>query len=217
MYVVTHNDQVLLGPIIWNARMFNSVIEDDTEIITNILPSDQLRVPLDLGDGLMIREHREERPALNPKTQYHNGPFWTFTPTIGTASYVVVDKPIDLVRQELKAVAATARWNKEEAGTKATIQGTEVTVDTKRGSRDIFVQQYLLLPEGGTTNWKFPEGWLTLTNADLGACVAAGVAHVQAAFDWEAGIVAQIDAAQTLSELDAIEIVAQASVNLGVV
>lgn len=217
MYVVTHNDQVLLGPIIWNARMFNSVIEDDTEIITNILPSDQLRVPLDLGNGLMIREHREERPSLNSKTQYHNGPFWTFTQTIGTASYVVVDKPIDLVRQELKAVAASARWNKEEAGTKVTIQGTEVTVDTKRGSRDIFVQQYLLLPEGSTTNWKFPEGWLTLTKSDLGACVAAGAAHVQSAFDWEAGIVAQIDAAQTLTELDAIEIVAQVSMIPGVV
>lgn len=206
MYVLTHNDQVLLGPILWNSRMFNSTIEDDTEIITNILPSDVNNVPLDLGNGLKIRACTDVYPTLNPKIQFYNGPFWTFTATTGLASYTVVDKPISLVQQELKAQVATQRWVKEQSGTTAVVHNKTVTVDTARGSRDVFVQQFLLLAADATVQWKFPEGWMTVTKADLGICVDAGVAHVRGAFAWEAEIVASVDAALTLAELDAIVI-----------
>lgn len=207
MYVVTHNDQVILGPIPWSARMFSSVIEDDLEIKVTIFPSQKNSVPLDLGNGIKIRMAVEDRPSLNPKIQMHTGPFWTFTDTTGTHSYVPVDKPIELVKQELKQVAAAERWKKEHSGVKVTVQGTDVTVDTARGARDIFVQKYLLMADGETTTWKFPEGWLTLTKSELGQCVAAGVQHVQTQFNWESGIVDQINAAQTLQELDALVIV----------
>lgn len=207
MYVVTHDDQVLLGPINWNSRMFNAVIEEDTEIVVNLLPSDSNRVPLDLGNGIKIREAKETREAINPKIEMYNGPFWTFDETYGTASYVKVPKPLALIKSELKELLAAERYRKEQLGTKATIQNTEVTVDTARGGRDIFVQQYLLLPVDATTNWKFPEGWLTLSKSDLGACVAAGVGYVQAQFNWEADLVAQIEAATTAAELDALVIV----------
>lgn len=207
MYVVTHNDQVLLGPIAWSARMFNSVIEDDTEIKVNILQSQRDQVPLDLGNGIKIRHAVEDRPSLDPKLQMYTGPFWSFTDTTGTATYIPVDKPISLVKSELKQLAAYERWKKEQSGVKTTIQGTEVTVDTVRGSRDIFVQKFLLMSDGETTTWKFPQGWFTLTKSDLGQCVAAGATHVQSQFNWEANIVSQIDAAQTLQELDAIVIV----------
>ncbi len=207
MYVLTHNDQVLLGPIGWNSRMFNSVIEEDTEIVTNILPSDFKNVPLDLESGLKIRETKETRDVINPKIEMHNGPFWTFDAAFGTANFIKVDKPLDLIKSELKALLASERYRREQLGTKVTIQNIEVTIDTARGSRDVFVQQYLLMPVDGTTTWKFPEGWLTLTKADLGACVSAGVTHVQAQFGWEAAIVVQIESAIDAATLDALEIV----------
>jgi hypothetical protein len=206
MYVLTHNNQVLLGPINWNSRMFNSVILDDTEIVTNVQPSDVQNVPLDLGDGLMIRKATETRDALNPKIQMHNGPFWTFTDTEGIANYVAVDKPIDLAKQELLTKLAYVRWLYEELGTTLTLQGQTVTVDTVRSTRSVFVEQYLLLPPDASSPWKFPEGWFTVTKAELGTCVQAGVDHVKSAFIWEGVQVARINAATQLSELLTIEV-----------
>jgi hypothetical protein len=61
--------------------------------------------------------------------------------------------------------------------------------------------------ENDTVNWKFPEGWLTLTKADLGAAVTAGVAHIQSSFDWEKAKVEEIEAATDAATLDVIVIV----------
>jgi len=212
MYVLTLNDQVLLGPMDWNARMFNSEIRDALEDaglsfdgFTDLLPSDKTKVPLSLLGGVIrIREYTDVYPERNPKIHDYNGPYWSFTDSVATASFTVNDKSLDMVRGELKQAVAAARYAREITGVKVTIQGTEVSVDTARGSRDIFVQQLLLLPDDGTVAWKFPEAWLTLTKADLGACVASGVAHVQAAFNWEQGKVALIEACSTLAELDAL-------------
>lgn len=207
MYVLTINDEVLLGPIDWNSRMFNSEIEEVTGANPQLLPSDKTRVPLNLDNNVQIRECVEVRPNLNSKIEMYNGPFWSYTSSLGTASYVVIPKPLDLIRSELKSIAAAERYRKEIAGVKTTVQGQEVTVETERGTRDIFVQKYLLMGESDTVQWKFPECWLNLTKAELGTIVAAGAAHVQSQFEWEQTIAAQIDAATTAQELDAIVIV----------
>jgi hypothetical protein len=107
----------------------------------------------------------------------------------------------------LKLQAADERWIKETAGTTTTIQDTVVTVDTARGSRDIFVQKYLLMLDSDVVTWKFPETWLSLTKTDLGQVVAAGASHVQSAFAWEKDINDAINTADTLDALDAIVIV----------
>jgi len=61
--------------------------------------------------------------------------------------------------------------------------------------------------ENDTVNWKFPEGWLTLTKVELGAAVSAGAAHIQGSFDWEKAKIEEIEAAETVEVLDAIVIV----------
>ena len=89
------------------------------------------------------------------------------------------------------------------------MQNVEVTADTNRGDRDIFIQKYLLMNENDVVTWKFPETWLNLTKLELGLIVAAGAAHVQNAFEWEDALVNQIGNCTTLEELDAIVIVEQ--------
>lgn len=206
-YAVTHNNQILLAPVAWNPRFFNAVIEDDTDIKVNILSSDVNNLPLMLGNGIVVRECVEVRPPLNSKIETYAGPEWTFTDTLVTATYSVVNKPLEIVKAELIQVLAAERYKKEIAGTTALIQGHTVTVDTARGTRDIFVQQYLLLPDNDIVGWKFPECWLNLSKTELGACVAAGVAHVQTQFAWEKNLTEQINACTTHAELDAIVIV----------
>jgi hypothetical protein len=209
MYVVTYNDQVLLGPIPWNSRMFMSVIESDTDLKVNILQSDKDSLPLDFGNGIMVRLCHEVRPIINTKIETYDGPFWSFTDDLGTATYTPRNKPIDIVRSELREQVAAERWNKEISGTKATIQGQEVSISTARGVRDNLIQQYSILSESDTVNWKFPEGWITLSKANLKLCVDACNAHVQQAFTWEQSKVDEINNAADLQALDNIVIVEQ--------
>lgn len=207
MYVVTYNDEVLLGPIPWNAKMFNTVIEEDTGLIVNLSPLQRNDVPIDLNNGIKIRSASENKPDLNEKIQIHVGSTWTFTTSTGVYNYTVVDKPLHIIRLELKNQTASERWQREHQGTKITIQNQEVTLDTSRGARDIFSQKYMLMEDNSTIKWKFPEGWLTITKLELKQCVDAIAAHVQSVFDWEFNLVSQIDNATTHSELNNIIVV----------
>lgn len=204
MYVLTHNDFVILGPIAWNSRMFSSAIEEETGIEVSVLQSEREQVPVNKGNGIKIRNAVESRPQINTKIQHYSGPYWSFTDSTGTASYVPTDKNIDLVKSELGAKLASVRYDKEIAGVKVTVQDLQITVDTARGSRDVFVQQFLLMGDTDTVTWKFPEGWLNLSKTELGICVSAGVEHVKAAFVWEATKLAEVNACNTLTELNLV-------------
>jgi hypothetical protein len=208
MYVVTHNDQVILTPINFSPRYIASVIQDELDLdeAPRITSTDESRVPFEILPNVMIRKVNEVKEVINPKFETFDGPFWTFTPEIGTATYTKRDKPLDLIKKELKEVLATTRYNKEIAGVKTTIQGLEVTVDTARGSRDVFVQQFLLMGDTDTVQWKFPEGWLTLNKSELGQAVSAGVIHVQGAFVWEAQKISEIDSADSITSLSLLEL-----------
>lgn len=210
MFVIAYNNSVILGPMRWNRIRFQNEIFEECEVQAT-LPDRN-----DNNDVIVVNEEIKIYPVkdadgpgvpFNPKIQILDGPFWEFTTTHAIRSYEVLPKPIDLVKGELKNIVAAERWKKEISGTKVTIQGIEVTVDTNRGDRDIFVQKFLLMGENDTVTWKFPETWLNLTKSELGQIVNAGAVHVQQSFEWEATLVNQIEFSTTLEELDAIVIV----------
>lgn len=211
MYVITHHhdyDEVLLGPIDWRPGFIASVIQQDLDLPfkPTILASQEQNIPFDIIDKVRVRPVKEVRELINSKIQRYEGPFWSYTDSEATATYTAVDKPLDLVKGDLKQITSSVRYAKEIAGVKVTIQDGEVTVDTSRDGRNIFAQKYALMSDQETVNWKFPEGWLTLSKAELGAIVAAGAAHIQSAFDWEMEKNSVIDACVTLQELDAVVI-----------
>ena len=81
-------------------------------------------------------------------------------------------KPLDQIRQMIRDDVAGKRYIKEAAGTQVTIrEGVTVTADTSRDGRAIFVQVYATLADDATVDWKFPEGWFTVTKAELGAVI----------------------------------------------
>jgi hypothetical protein len=57
-----------------------------------------------------------------------------------------------------------------------------------------------------SVQWKTGAGFVTLTAAQVIAAAQAVRAHVQACFDHEADVAAEIDAAETLAELQAIDV-----------
>lgn len=218
MYVITHHhdyDEVLLGPIEWNPRFISSVLQSDLDLLyrPNVLASDEKKIPYEILPNVWARKVIEQKEEYNPKTQTLIGPYWTYpkktdanSEDYAIAEYRATDKPLEIVKSELKELVAAERYRKEVSGVKVTIQNTEVTVDTNRGDRDVFVQKFLLMSDTDTVEWKFPEAWLILTKAELGTIVAAGAAHVQNSFSWELAKASEIDACQTHAELDVVVI-----------
>lgn len=208
MFVIAYNNSVILGPMRWNRIRFQNEIFEECEVQAT-LPDRN-----DNNNVIVVNEEIKIYPVVdgpgapfNPKIEMLAGPYWEYTNTDAIRTYQVVPKPIDLVKGELKNLVASERWRKEISGVKVTVQNIEVTADTNRGDRDIFIQKFLLMNENDTVTWKFPETWLNLTKTDLGQIVAAGAAHVQNAFEWEAALVNQIGNCTTLEELDAIVII----------
>jgi len=206
MYVIIHKGRVVLGPLAWAQKYYADVLKIRHRVQANIPGQAPEQMPYTIDENTKIHEVTENKPNIDPMVQQHYGPLWDTTNDVIVANYEVVELPIESARMNFKYLAAHERYKKEMAGTKVTIQNTEVTIDTKRGDRDIFVQKYLLMGDQETVNWKFPEGWLTLTKEELGAVVQAGATYVQSCFDWEKDINDQIDAAQNAEELYAIEI-----------
>ena len=205
MYVITHHhdyDEVLLGPVNWNSKFFSSVIQSDLDLDyrPEIKDSDKYKVPFDILPNVRIREVTVIQPEYNPKTQFLNGPYWTYTENDATASYNVEYKNLDLVKSELKQEIAGIRYDKEISGTKITLNNKEISLTTNRSDRDLYVQKYIVMGDSDTVDWKFPEGWMTLTKSEMSDIVNAVNNHVQDAFLWELTKSTEIDNAITHEE-----------------
>lgn len=203
MYILQYKNRVIAGPRDWHAGMFKFALESvgiDTTV-PGVAPE---QLPLVINADAKIQECVLVYPEYNKKIQYAHGPFWDFSKDVAIGTFEVKENSIEAIRNDLKAIVAAERYKNETAGTKITVQNKEVTIDTTRGARDIFAQKYLLMADNETVNWKFPEGWLTLTKAELGAVVNMAVAHIQNEFNWEKTKVEAIEAAATSAELDAI-------------
>jgi hypothetical protein len=218
MFVIVYQNSVILGPMRWNRFRFeNTIFEDCEEFSVTLADRNDNFEPVVVSDDIKILPVQgTPNPDFNPKIEMLHGPFWEFTDTAAISSYTVWPMPVDAVKNQLKAVLANVRYNKEVAGTKVTVQGIEVTVDTARDTRNNIAQQYLLMGDTDTVQWKFKETWLTLNKTELGNVVKAGSDYVQTQFQWEAGLITDIDNATTLEQLDAIVIVETQQNNFGI-
>ena len=125
---------------------------------------------------------------------------WGDTPTLPDPVPITLE---DLKAQK-KAEIAAARYAAETAGT--TVNG--VLIDTGRDSQALITGAALaaMLDDGYSLNWKTATGFIHLSAQEIIAVAQAVRAHVQSCFDREGELVAQVDAAKTENDLDAIEI-----------
>jgi len=209
MYVLVHKERVLVGPRDWNRPIFEDALER-LKLQTLLPRRDPQTLPIVIDEDTYITNAAIVIPPHNERIETYHGPYWNFeNKDLAVGTYEIKYKTLGSIRELLTNEAANERYRKEVAGTKTTIQDLEVSLDTSRDGRNIFLQKYTLMGEDDVVNWKFPEGWLTLTKAELGAIVFVGATHIQGAFDWEKAKVEEIEAADTVEELDAIVIVEQ--------
>ena len=225
-YVLVENRSIVhLGPIPWRHRFIQSEL-DDLEVMFTVSPNEMGYVRI--NDNFEIFPVGEAvGPAIDSRWDDPVGPTWSYveeeielprpefmpedmpTPTTwkreAIPTFDKVSKPLDQIRQMIKDDVAGKRYVKEAAGTQVTIrEGVVVTADTSRDGRAIFTQVYGTLPDGATVDWKFPEGWYTVTKEELGIVIAGGFTYIQTQFVWEKSFVDRADAAVSVDELKVI-------------
>jgi hypothetical protein len=206
MFALIHKNEVISGPRDWDRAFFTFILNSKNVHLNVPIPRTPLdNLPYHIDDNTKIVLAEIVQANINLMVEYHQGPTWEILEDKALAHYVAIDTPVEFARNNFKALVAAKRYEKEIKGTKTTIQNIEVTLDTSRDGRNIFIQKYSLMQENTTVNWKFPEGWLTITKTELGQCVDAGVTYIQSCFDWEKSYDDLINAATTKTELLQIE------------
>lgn len=206
-YVLVENKTtVLWGALPWRHRFIQSELND--------LEIDYTVSPTEPNSYIKINDSIEIFPVVEKNIPEHDGiyeelagPFWNFENNVAKATYVKQNRNIDVIKGDLKNIAAAERYRKEISGTKTTIQGVEVTIDTTRETRNIFIQKYSIMDDTEVVQWKFPETWLTLTKQELKTVIDAGASYIQTQFDWEKSIADEIDSKQYVDDLKQIIIV----------
>lgn len=203
MFALVYNGKIEVGPRDWSWPPFKSFL-DDNILDTSALPRTVPNGPIVTDTWKILPVEAPSMPTIVAPYEQPAGPYWTIHEDHITGEYQVAPINMEVVKSQLKATVTANRYEVEVQGILLTIQGQQVTIDTARGSRDIFFQTYLALGEAETVNWKFPETWLELTKLDLGLIVQSGKAHIQSTFDWEKDKLLEIDAATTREELEAL-------------
>jgi hypothetical protein len=211
-YLLVKNQTiVLVGPMNWRPRYFQLEINDLVE--NGDLPSQYTVSPaeqgyINVGNGIEFYPVNLDTPAYDPNFQYLAGPFWTFDNTtnfVATGTYNVLTLDIPSIRDNLKQKAAIIRYEREQLGTTANVTSDNVSISvfTDRTNRTQYIT--LLNSIGSNTiNFKSNAGFLQLSNTDIQNIVNAVNNYVQSQFDWELSIENQINAANTVEELQAI-------------
>ncbi|TIW97782.1 DUF4376 domain-containing protein [Mesorhizobium sp.] len=175
----------------------------DTPDEPRLLTEDEL---VALGFGLKVVD---EAPDYDPVTQTRTvAPIdeWETSETTASVKYVVGERSLEDVRASTLAKLADRRWSAETGG----IIFGGVPVKTDRESASKLTAAYIKADKDAgysIPNWKVAEGvFVTLTAATIIATGDAVTAHVQACFDREAALTAEILAAETPADLAAIDL-----------
>jgi hypothetical protein len=206
MYALINGQELLLGPIAFNYRMINSVLEEELEVDFRVTSQDYQSVPLSFTEDIKILPARNEVPEHDPRFQTVSQTSHEITDTEVVFYYGVSDKPLEQIKGEYKAAVAPERWNKENTTVTVTINDKEITVSTSRDNRLSLVSK--LLSGDGPYNFKFNDGvWVEISKTDLQTILTAIDTVVQAAFDWELAKLAEIDACEDGEAVYAVVIV----------
>lgn len=201
-YVLVENKQyVILGPIEWRPRMFQSEI-DELDIPWQVPPVEQ--------GYISITDRYEIYPVVNIIQPNYNsdfeelaGPTYTFDNNEAVATFTAISLSTDQIKNILKNKVSAERYLREIAGTKVTLNGVDYPIETDRESRTKWIQ---LASLPGPTNWKIAGSFINLTQQDATAILQAVVDYVQTQFDWEMNMYTLIDSKSDINELKSIEI-----------
>lgn len=209
-YLLVQNQQtVLLGPINWRQRFIQTEINDLVDAgelsTTYYIPATEQGY-INIGEGFEIFPVELTTPAIDFTYQHLAGPFWTYTNNIAIGTYTSYDLDIDTVKSNLKSIAATERYRKQNLGTTITVANTTFSVGTDVNTINQFIS-LASVTGNNTINYKCANGFISVTGTDIQSIADQIHNYVQTQFNWELDIITQINAAAGIPTLQSIVIV----------
>jgi hypothetical protein len=121
---------------------------------------------------------------------------------VGLSGTLGVQPIVTLESSKTQKLAEVANWRylRECSG----VVANGVQINTDRIARSQLLSAYFGLGENATVDWKTGSGWITFDKASMLNAITVIEAHVQQAFADEKAIAAQVAAAQTIDEVNAI-------------
>lgn len=213
MYVLVHKNKVLVGPMKWHPSMFAGALKK-LGLDLGIPRYAPRSLPLTLDYDTKIYHVQMTHVQHNPRIEYLEGPIWDFSSGTAVANYIVRAKSLDLVRGDLKAQAAKARWQKENLMSEITVKGTKVRVSISRESRANLSLLISTAADSDIIKWKSNNGvWFDLTKAELQQVARDVNNKVQELYTEEHTINNLIANAADSQELAEIEIIGRPKLN----
>ena len=205
MFVIVHDNTVILGPMRWSKYKFENVILEECEVDITLPATNDNLDPITVSDNVNILPVQgTENPEFNPTIEMLHGPFWEFTDTVAIMSYIVQPLPLDAAKAMLKDRVAAERWTKENSGVTVNLNGTDYSFGTDRATRLVLMNAQA---STDNINWKQDrETWVTLAPSDVQTVLSTVLVHVQSSFDWEYTKLQAIDACATSEDLAGINI-----------
>ena len=209
-YLLVQNKQiVILGPITWRQRFIqteiNDLIESEELSIDYTVPATEQGY-INIGDGFEIFPVELTTPAFDPIYEELSGPFWTYENNVATGTYTINTLNIEKIKGHLKQVVATERYRKQNLGTTVAIANTTFSISTDTNT----INSLLSLANNtgsNTINYKSPNGFISLTGADIQNIVNQIHDYIQTQFNWEKTTNETIDDTDDITALQTIEIV----------
>lgn len=210
MYALVYKGRVINGPRDWNKYQFEGALEKEgINFQVGRAAPPEAQIPIVINADAKILYARYEYPVYNERTQSIDGPYWEFTNTEAIGTFTVGYQPIEYIRLNLKAAVKENRKIRENKIIILTVNNTQVEVSTDRETRAEFVSKLVSCSNvpNATHNYKFRNDvWVTIGCAEIQYILEQIDHEVQDEFDWELAKVAEIDAAQTPQELEAIDV-----------
>lgn len=125
-------------------------------------------------------------------------------PAVGQSGTIGTPVAETLQSVKTKKLLEIANWRYGRECSGISING--VYFSTDRTARSQLVSAYLALDETSTIEWKSNNSWITLDKSNIMNALTTIEAHVQQAFLDEKAIAAQVNAAQTIAQVNAIEV-----------
>ena len=208
MYALVNGQELLLGPIGFNVRMINSVLEEELELPERfkVSSADYQNVPLSITDEVKILPTRDQAPEFDSKYEYLYGPVHEIKEDEVVFNYWKAEKSLEQIKNEYKLGVKPERQRRENTTITLTINDTEVSVSTDRENRLALTSK--LVSGASSYNFKFDNDvWLEVSKKDLQKIISEIDAKVQEAYDWELAKLQEIDACETKEAVYEVEII----------
>lgn len=205
MYAIIYENRVISQQERWNVKLFNSILLEECETTKQLGILDEQTLPITINAKTKVMRVIQQKDTYDPEIEYLDGPNYEIGKDIIIARFDRKPLDLEIAKGNKKDLLPNLRYTRENKNINVFVQGKSVTISASRANRATLTNKSLIINED-VINWKFPEGWFSLTKEDVDSILSQIDFHVQEAFDWEISKTNEINACKTLDQVKQVKV-----------